>query len=293
MADRVQSLPASATPADLFGHPRGLTFLFTTEMWERFSYYGMRSLLVLYMTKYLLLARSLRQRRRPVRRQARAGKSVRPARRAAAVVADLGPLYRARLFHADFRRAPRRPRARPAPHRRRRRGADGDRPFHDGGRTAFPVRAVGAHSRLAAASSRIFRPRSAGFMRRAITAATAPIRSSMSASMSARSWRRWSAARWARKSAGTTALPPPASACASGFASIFTRCRICRRTNCTRRRRRISSIARSTATNGAPSSRCSCCSCPTRCSGRATSRSATPRSCGSTPMSTAPSICSA
>ncbi len=41
--------------AELFGHPRGLTFLFTTEMWERFSYYGMRSLLVLYMTKYLLL----------------------------------------------------------------------------------------------------------------------------------------------------------------------------------------------------------------------------------------------
>jgi len=41
---------------DLFGHPRGLTFLFATEMWERFSYYGMRALLVLYMTKYLLLA---------------------------------------------------------------------------------------------------------------------------------------------------------------------------------------------------------------------------------------------
>ncbi len=39
---------------DLFSHPKGLTFLFTTEMWERFSYYGMRSLLVLYMTKYLL-----------------------------------------------------------------------------------------------------------------------------------------------------------------------------------------------------------------------------------------------
>jgi proton-dependent oligopeptide transporter, POT family len=41
---------------DFFGHPRGLTFLFATEMWERFSYYGMRALLVLYMTKYLLLA---------------------------------------------------------------------------------------------------------------------------------------------------------------------------------------------------------------------------------------------
>jgi POT family proton-dependent oligopeptide transporter len=40
-------------PRDLFGHPRGLTFLFTTEMWERFSYYGMRALLVLYMVKYL------------------------------------------------------------------------------------------------------------------------------------------------------------------------------------------------------------------------------------------------
>jgi len=38
---------------DFLGHPRGLTFLFATEMWERFSYYGMRALLVLYMTKYL------------------------------------------------------------------------------------------------------------------------------------------------------------------------------------------------------------------------------------------------
>ena len=36
-----------------FGHPRGLAFLFATEMWERFSYYGMRALLVLYMVKYL------------------------------------------------------------------------------------------------------------------------------------------------------------------------------------------------------------------------------------------------
>src|ERR1700731_1840994 len=44
-----------AAESDFFGHPRGLTFLFTTEMWERFSYYGMRTLLVLYMVKYLLL----------------------------------------------------------------------------------------------------------------------------------------------------------------------------------------------------------------------------------------------
>src|ERR671910_298156 len=33
-----------------FGHPRGLSTLFFTEMWERFSYYGMRALLLLYMT---------------------------------------------------------------------------------------------------------------------------------------------------------------------------------------------------------------------------------------------------
>jgi POT family proton-dependent oligopeptide transporter len=42
----------SSQQGDLFGHPRGLTYLFTTEMWERFSYYGMRALLVLYMVKY-------------------------------------------------------------------------------------------------------------------------------------------------------------------------------------------------------------------------------------------------
>src|SRR5579885_3373361 len=50
------AVPARPTAADdeLFGHPRGLTFLFTTEMWERFSYYGMRALLVLYMVKHLL-----------------------------------------------------------------------------------------------------------------------------------------------------------------------------------------------------------------------------------------------
>src|SRR6476659_555194 len=37
-----------------FGHPRGLSTLFYTEMWERFSYYGMRAILTLYMTKSLV-----------------------------------------------------------------------------------------------------------------------------------------------------------------------------------------------------------------------------------------------
>lgn len=39
-----------------FGHPRGLAYLAFTEMWERFSYYGMTALLALYMTKQLLTA---------------------------------------------------------------------------------------------------------------------------------------------------------------------------------------------------------------------------------------------
>jgi POT family proton-dependent oligopeptide transporter len=44
---------AAEVPYDtsgLAGHPRGLTTLFFTEMWERFSYYGMRALLILFMT---------------------------------------------------------------------------------------------------------------------------------------------------------------------------------------------------------------------------------------------------
>lgn len=41
---------ATASHGDFFGHPRGLSTLFFTELWERFSYYGMRALLVLFMT---------------------------------------------------------------------------------------------------------------------------------------------------------------------------------------------------------------------------------------------------
>src|SRR5262249_17751289 len=41
----------SASDRSFFGHPSGLSTLFFTEMWERFSYYGMRAILTLYMTK--------------------------------------------------------------------------------------------------------------------------------------------------------------------------------------------------------------------------------------------------
>jgi len=51
-------MTATMTDADdraFLGHPRGLAFLAFTEAWERFSYYGMQTLLALYMTKQLLL----------------------------------------------------------------------------------------------------------------------------------------------------------------------------------------------------------------------------------------------
>jgi POT family proton-dependent oligopeptide transporter len=43
------AVPAQPSQREVFGHPAGLVTLFFTELWERFSYYGMRALLVLYM----------------------------------------------------------------------------------------------------------------------------------------------------------------------------------------------------------------------------------------------------
>lgn len=50
--------PQASIQPTWFGHPRGLTVLFLTNMWEQFSYYGMRALLVYFMTKELLLAQA-------------------------------------------------------------------------------------------------------------------------------------------------------------------------------------------------------------------------------------------
>ena len=47
----IEEAPASPT---ILGHPRGLVILFLTEMWERFSYYGMRGLLIFYLTEHFL-----------------------------------------------------------------------------------------------------------------------------------------------------------------------------------------------------------------------------------------------
>src|SRR3989441_2492799 len=50
MTQPVQTAVSSQADRGWFGHPRGLSTLFFTEMWERFSFYGLRALLVLYMT---------------------------------------------------------------------------------------------------------------------------------------------------------------------------------------------------------------------------------------------------
>ncbi len=47
---------ASAPRKELFGHPVGLYVLFATEMWERFSFYGMKALLIFYLVKYHLFS---------------------------------------------------------------------------------------------------------------------------------------------------------------------------------------------------------------------------------------------
>lgn len=57
-----ESIDVTTTPdvtkvgGGFFGHPRGLAILFFTEMWERFSYYGMRGLLIIYLTQHFLFS---------------------------------------------------------------------------------------------------------------------------------------------------------------------------------------------------------------------------------------------
>jgi len=48
--------PAGLNDTSFFGHPKGLAILFLTEMWERFSYYGMRGLLIIYLTQHFLFS---------------------------------------------------------------------------------------------------------------------------------------------------------------------------------------------------------------------------------------------
>ena len=114
-----------ARDTGFFGHPPGLATLFFTEMWERFSYYGMRALLILYMTA-------------PA---AAGGLGFPVAERGV----NLRHLHGKRLGRVDPRRAGRRPGARPVPQRAARRAHHRRRPLH---------------ARLQGASLLLHRPRS-------------------------------------------------------------------------------------------------------------------------------------
>lgn len=54
MSEYSDEMYAGSQKRNFMGHPIGLSVLFFTEMWERFSYYGMRTILILYLTKYHL-----------------------------------------------------------------------------------------------------------------------------------------------------------------------------------------------------------------------------------------------
>lgn len=54
MSDATDDMFKGSQERNFMGHPIGLSICFLTEMWERFSYYGMRTILILYLTKYHL-----------------------------------------------------------------------------------------------------------------------------------------------------------------------------------------------------------------------------------------------
>ena len=109
MAPPRLDLASRSSDRAFFGHPRGLSTLFFTEMWERFSYYGMRALLILFMTA-------------PVAAGGLGFDAVDRRR-------DLRPLHVDGVPDDAARRLDRRPADRPAPRRALRRHPDRLRPL--------------------------------------------------------------------------------------------------------------------------------------------------------------------
>ena len=198
-------------PKQLFGHPRGLSFLFATEMWERFSYYGMRALLVLYLVKHVLLPENssqviglstLKDGFETIFGPLEAQPFASQIYGTYTALVYLTPIFGGLLADRVL----------------------GQRKTVVIGATLMAI----GHFMMAfeplllfalltlilqtASSSRISRRKSAASTRKAIHAATAPIRFFTSASTLARSWRRWSAERWARNGAGITGSARRASA---------------------------------------------------------------------------------
>ena len=259
-------------------------------MWERFSYYGMRALLVLYMVKYLLLPRHAEHvlGLRALKSGSRSVFGPLDAQPLASQIYGLytGLVYLTPLFGgllADRVLG------------QRRTVVIGAALMAIGHfMMAFEPLFLLALLRSSWATAR-FKPNIStqvgGLYAPGDRAATAPIPSSMSASISARSWRRWSAARSARTSAGIMASAPPASACCIGLAIYLSGLRSCRPTNCNKGAPRRGPQPL-TAPTGAPWSRSWCCSCRRPCSGRPTSSRAIPSCSGPMPIPTARSRCS-
>ena len=164
-------------------------------MWERFSYYGMRAFLILYMTA-------------PA---AAGGLGFPDAQRCV----DLRHLHRQRLGRVDPRRARRRSRARPVPQRARSAGIIiAARTLHAGlqGAALFLHRPRADRARHRPAQAERQHARRVALRRRATRAATPASRSSTWGSISARSSDRSSPAIWRSEWTGTSASPAPASA---------------------------------------------------------------------------------
>jgi len=217
-------MSAPAARADLFGHPRGLTYLFTTEMlgalfvlWDALAPCPLHD-------EISAAGRSRRQCHRPSDRQARARRPIRLARRATVVVADLGVLYALVYFTPIFG------------------GLLADRVL--GQRRTVIVGAVLmaiGHFMMAVEplflfallalilGSGCFKPNIStqvgGLYAPGDHRRDRAYRSSMSASMSARFWAPLICGTLGEEAAGTMASPPPASACASGFRFISMRSR--------------------------------------------------------------------
>ena len=170
--------PTAATVAFL-GHPKGLGYLAFAEAWERFSYYGMQTLLVLYMRNYLLAARPYGAMspgfgRSAPRSRASTGRSSPQALASAIFGLYAGLVYLTPIlggFIADRLAGPTRTRD-------PRRAADGARPFPDGVRSQLPVRLALPAARRRLLQGQYRDPGRRALWRRTTCAAPTPSRSS-------------------------------------------------------------------------------------------------------------------